>query len=239
MLALDAQALELGFLGQFAHGGVALGGLALGLQGAELAPLSLITFKFAEVQIEFATGRAEAGLAITEEALGVAESSGVHAMDFMLRGQGALAAACGRDLETATKLWHAMGTGPAYSLPLNRSFYHHIASRISWLERRYEAAQREIGTALQAIEGAGMIVSAILCRLVKAQILWESGETDSAQTALADAAEQAAASGVPSLSNGCRMVEAHFCLGGNDPERGAQRLRDALGTARPAGRPAD
>jgi len=179
-------------------------------QSLDVAPLTACMWDFAAAMYAWHQADTKSTLKIVNDSLDEMHACGVHLMDGMLLGQGALAHAIDGDLEQArVKIDRMMQVIPVQQGP-GYGFCHFLAARTAMLEGNYEQATSHINT---AIELTPTIPSPhTFCQLYAAQIALRCHDVARAQGHLQVARELAQRIGSDYLLHDCFLLEAELAL---------------------------
>jgi len=172
---------------------------------------------------------------LVREGIGFAAATGVHLMDYLMMGHGALCSLHRGDMPAAKGFLDRMAASTLEAKPWEASFYHRLAG--------WEALNR--GDMAQAIfhsdhclalcEELGNPWTEALAHLQRAFILQWKGESDEASRHLDRAVRLGNASGMEFVRFACRLAAAWFSLCTGDEASALAPLREALCTGREKG----
>jgi len=163
-----------------------------------------------------------------EEAFGIAEETGVHAMDHMLTGLGANAALLKGDTELAKQFIERFQAQldptkrHAYALCHYEWAWHHL------LTGNHPLAISHTAFAVRIAQETGYIYPEMLCRLAQAQALHAGGESVEAQQTLNRVGEMIEWTGSLLFRFNWLLVSAHFSFARHDERAGFDFLREAV-----------
>lgn len=167
--------------------------------------------------------------------LALAEETGVHLLDYLLMGHGALAALLKRDIPAGRKYLGRMADSLAGAKPWEAGFYHRIAAGKAMYRRDMPKALYHSERSVNLSESVGNRWTMGVSHLQRACILHESGETRKAVSHLANARRIAAGSGLTFVRYACALMEAYFLFHKGDRDRAHRLLREGLRTGREKG----
>jgi DNA-binding SARP family transcriptional activator len=168
------------------------------------------------------------------DGFGIATATGVHLMDFVLMGHGALCSMMTGDAATAKDLMRKMGASPGMTRPFEQSFYHHVSAWAALREGDLPNARLHSEQALKSPDAMLHWASLHLIYLQSAFIFIESGLKESAFADLARS-RRIIGGNVDYAEFCCLLAEAFFLLRLGEEEAALAPLRDGMRTGREKG----
>ena len=221
--------------GDFQEAGLLLDSLRELGRRPEISPLSRLTLHWLEAAYANGNGMHDRCRKVVAEGVELAEATGVHHMDFLLKGHGALSSLHRGDMEAARGFLRNMASGLSAARPWEASFYHRIAA--------WEALHR--GDRAQALfhserclvmcEEVGNPWTEALSLLLRAFVLHEEGQAGEANRHLKRALRMGKINGMHFIRFLCLLAEAYFSLVRGDEASGLSSLREGLRIGREKG----
>ena len=157
-------------------------------ESPDAPPLVLLSARFAEAMYYSVSAVSyEKCLKAVSDALELAQTTGIHRLDHMLLGQGAVSALSAGDHKAAEELLDKMAFPLRSFKPWEACFYHLLKTRVSLLKGDPRQASLHAEMALKLSEDAGSPVSSVRCHLAKAHAMHELGKAHEAADHLARA----------------------------------------------------
>jgi DNA-binding SARP family transcriptional activator len=172
---------------------------------------------------------------VVAEGVALADATGVHHMDFLLKGHGALSSLHGGDMETATGFLRTMASRLSAARPWEESFYHRIAAWEALHREDRAQARFHSEQCLAMCEEAGNPWTEALALLQRAFVLHEEGQAEEANRHLKRALRMGKVSGMHFIRFVCLLAEAVFSLVRGDEASGLSSLREGLRIGREKG----
>ena len=150
------------------------------MKSYDLLPLAQLNCGLARVLYCNLVARYDECLETVKKNMELARKSGVHAMDFMILGNGTISALGEGDEAEAERLLKEMKAPMGGVRPWDLSFYYFLAGWLAFLQGRLNEAGRHVDSALSMVERIGDIFGVGLSYLLKARILHASGDDEKA-----------------------------------------------------------
>jgi ATP/maltotriose-dependent transcriptional regulator MalT/DNA-binding SARP family transcriptional activator len=199
------------------------------------SPLAVLTCKWLEAAcLTLMHADLTAALECVNAGLALAETSGVHACDHLLYGQGAYAAMSNGDLPATGEFLLKMSATLGYGRRHAYAHYHYLALWHELLADNTSAAYAHAESAVAYAEETGMVFPIIICHLAFTHLLYEMGDDDRLHAHLERACSLAMATDSTILLHMCLLAEAEFAING-DLESGTALLRRAMEIGRRQG----
>lgn len=198
-------------------------------------PLPFITLKYFEALYCWLSAQPESSLAHVSEALLVAQTTGVHLLDFLLYGQGANAALSQGELETARDFLGKMAPVLGSARRNDISYYYHLTCWYSLLRGDIVGARAEAEEALKLAVECGSPFAEGLCYLMLAHVLHMSAEPRKAVDFLARAHHIGGSMKSSLIEFPAHLFDALFAFDRGDEAAGLDCLRTALAIGRDKG----
>lgn len=219
-----------------------LGGLKVAVENIRglanekhVPPMTLLIFHTFDAVYHLYKGLPEACMEAIDFSLGVAESTGVRIMDYMLLGQYVAAALCKTDVPAAQAALDRMVSCPAFHAPFNTSFYHFLFAWKCLETGETTDARAHIYHSLEIITRQGLTFYIGLNHYAASQVLLEDGEDREAMKHLSRAAEIADLINSRILKYMCLLAKAQAALHSGAEETAVQRLKEAFSLGRDQG----
>jgi len=172
---------------------------------------------------------------VVAEGIGIADASGVHLMDFLLMGHGALSALHRGDLPDAEKTLRAMASMLPMVKPWEASFYHQLAAWESLHREDRANAAFHSDRCLEICEAVGNRWTEALARVQKAFVHQEAGEEQEASRNLGAALRIGEECGMKFVRFACLLAGGIFFLERGEMSSGIDSLREGLRVGRENG----
>ncbi|MBI5446786.1 MAG: hypothetical protein HY900_36930 [Deltaproteobacteria bacterium] len=204
-------------------------------EGAGLPPLARIIWTCLRGLREWALGFCAEGQETFEEALHIANQSGVHVWDFMLYFQGIVSYLGAGDYRMGRKYLEELVARIDRTQHLNLVHYHYVAAWQAALVGETDRAVAHVGAAADAVEHLGGPFSRATVQAALAQVQYLCGRREEASASLDSAIELTREIRASVLLYRDLMVKAYFALDSGDEAACLDTLREALPIGR-AGR---
>jgi len=178
----------------------------------ELSPLSRINLCWLEAAYANANGRHDHGLKMVADGFELADATGVHLMDNLLAGHGALASLHKRDMKAAKGFLRTMASSLTAAPPWEASFYHYLAAWASLHGEEKAQAVVHSDRCLALCEEVGNPWIGALAQLQRFFILLEEGDPQGAARFLGRAKRMGKESGMRFIRFACLLAEAYRCI---------------------------
>ncbi len=221
--------------GDFQVVGLLLDSLRDLVRRPELSPLPRLTLCWLEAAYANVNGLHDRCLKVVAEGIELANATGIHLMDNLLLGHGALSSLHKGDLATAKGFLRKMASSLTAARPWEASFYHRLAAWDALHRGNQAQALFHSDRSLTMCEEVGNPWTEALALLQRAFVLREGGKANEAARHLKRAHRMGKESGMHFIRFLCLLVEAHFSLLEGDGESGLSSLRKGLGIGREKG----
>jgi LuxR family maltose regulon positive regulatory protein len=221
--------------GDFQETGLLLDSLRELGRRPEISPLSRLTLCWLEAAYANVNGMHDRCRKVVAEGFELADTTGVHLMDFLLKGHGALSSLHKGDMETARGILRKMASMLSAARLWESSFYHRIAA---WeAMHRGDRAQALFHSehCLAMCEEMGNPWTEALALLQRAFVLHEEGQADDANRHIKRALRMGKVSGMHFIRFVCLLAEAFFSLLRGNEGSGLASLREGLRIGREKG----
>jgi DNA-binding SARP family transcriptional activator len=221
--------------GDFPETGLLIDSLRGMLHRPELSPLPRLTLCWLEAAYANMHGLHDKTLKLVAEGFELADATGVHIMDYLLTGHGALSSLHKGDRGTAAGFLRKMASKLTSAQPWEASFYHRL---VAWdaLHRGDQAqALFHSERCLDICEEVGNPWTAALALLQRAFVLHEGGQAEEANRHLKRALRMGKDSGMHFIRFACLLAGAYFSLRKGDEASGLPSLREGLRLGRERG----
>jgi DNA-binding SARP family transcriptional activator len=205
------------------------------LRTPDVSPLARLTVSWVEAaHANLSSMYARCSKAVSD-GLALAAASGIHVMDYMLMGQGALCSLKSEDPATAGKYLRKMAGSLSGAKPWEESFYHYVAGWEALLRGDLAQASLHSKQGLKLCEDVGNPWTLHLAHLQRAFLFHEFGEDDSAARHLARARRIGVRSRNEYTEFACLLSEAFFLLDKEKSEPAREALRKGMRIGREKG----
>jgi len=194
----------------------------------ELSPISRLNFCWLEAAYSNANGRHDHALKMVADGFALANATGVHLMDNLLAGHGALSSLHKGDLKAAKGFLRKMGSSLATAPPWEALFYHYLAAWVCLHGEEKGQAEVHSGLCLSLCEEVGNPWTEALAHLQRFFVLHEEGDPRGAAHHLGRAERMGKAGGMRFIQFACLLAEADRCLREGQEASGVAFLRDGL-----------
>jgi two-component SAPR family response regulator len=174
-------------------------------------------------------------MSVVTEGIRFADATGVHLMDHLLMGHGALSSLHRGDLSAAKRFLDRMAASTLAAKPWEASFYHHLAGWEALHREDMAQAIFHSDRCLALCGEAGNPWPEALAHLQRAFVLQRKGEPDEASRHLEYAGQLGKASGMEFVRFACNLSAAWFSLCEGDEASALPPLREGLRTGREKG----
>ncbi len=204
-------------------------------------PFDLIAIKYAEVmhyRLNDAYGRS---ITAAQEALEIADRTGVHFLDFMILGNALLSAFACEDFASASSLMKRMSVLGEYLRPLDKAFYHNIVSIEGLLEGDYSKALTHIDLSYRINNTVNVPYGSVCCRFQYALVMHALQNHEKANMYLEQAYKLLHKMNSNVAEFDYRLAKAYFALDHPEPKKnnikkqGLKDLRKAISIGKEAG----
>ena len=167
--------------------------------------------------------------------LGLASDAGIHVMDYLLMGHGALAALHKGDAAMARRYFWSMEASLGSARPWEAVFYHFAAGWEALGRKDIGQARVHADTCLSLGERVGNPWTTALALLQQAFLLHEEGAFESSGTSLDAARRLGSLHGLAFIRFACLLAEAFFLLERNEDDRALPALGEGMRIGREKG----
>ncbi len=174
-------------------------------------------------------------LATVDAGLGLAAETGIHIMDYMLMGHGALAALHKGEPRAARRHFRAMEASLGSARPWEAAFYHFAAGWDALGRKDTGLARHHAEASLQLSERVGNPWTAALAHLQQAFLLHEEGAGEESLRSLSAARGIGREHGLAFVLFVCPLAEAYFLLERDAGDRALAALAEGLRAGRENG----
>ncbi|HSQ53694.1 MAG TPA: AAA family ATPase, partial [Candidatus Bathyarchaeia archaeon] len=202
---------------------------------SEISPLSRLTLCWLEAACANVNGRHDRCRKVVAEGIELADTTGVHLMDYLLNGHGAISSLHGGDLQTARGFLRKMASRLSAARPWEEAFYHRIAAWEALHREDRAQALFHSDRSLTMCEEVGNPWTEALVLLQRSFILHEEGQAEKASRHLKRALRVGKVSGMHFIRFACLLAEAYFSLVRRDEATGLTPLREGLRIGREKG----
>jgi ATP/maltotriose-dependent transcriptional regulator MalT/DNA-binding SARP family transcriptional activator len=221
--------------GDFQEAGLLLDSLRELGRRPEISPLSRLTLCWLEAAYANVNGMYDRCRKVVAEGIELADATGVHHMDILLKGHGALSSLHGGDLETAAGFLRKMASRLSAARPWEESFYHRIAAWEALYRGDRAQALFHSDRCLTRCEEVGNPWTEALALVLRAFVLQEGEKEGEAARHLRRAHRMGKESGMHFIRFVCLLAEAFFSLLQGDEASGLSSLREGLRIGREKG----
>ena len=200
----------------------------------ETPPLSRITTLWMEASHGILSAQFDRCLNSVSEGLALAEASGVHVLDTMLLGHGAIAEFHRGNLAAGRGFLRRMESIVAVAGPWDVDYFHFLSACEAMVRGDAVTVLTHAKQSLKLGEEVHNPESLVLTCLLSALVAQDSGEPEKTANHLARAGEVAEKSDSRVLSAICMLVKAYVHLESGDEERALRNLTAGMRTAREA-----
>jgi LuxR family maltose regulon positive regulatory protein len=194
----------------------------------ELSPLSRLNLCWLEAAYANANGRHEHVLKVVSEGTELANATGVHLMDNLLAGHGALSCLHKGDMTAARGYLRKMASSLAAARPWEASFYHYLAAWASLQGGEKAQAVIHSDRCLALCEEMGNPWTEALAHLQRFFVLLGEGDPHRATRHLIRAQRIGKTNGMRFIRFACLLAEAYACLLQGKEADGLAPLREGL-----------
>jgi LuxR family maltose regulon positive regulatory protein len=221
--------------GDFQEAGLLIDSLRGLSRRPEISPLSLLTLCWLDAAYANAGGMHDRCRKVVEEGLALAEATGVHLMDFLLHGHGALSSLHNGDMGTAKGFLRTMASALSGAKPWEAAFYHFLAAWEALHRGDNAQALFQSERCLAICEEVGNPWTEALALVQRAFVLREGGKGKEASRHLRKAYRIGVENRMHFIRFVCLLAEGYFCLLGNKEEACLSSLREGLRIGREKG----
>ncbi|MGB3095380.1 MAG: BTAD domain-containing putative transcriptional regulator, partial [Candidatus Deferrimicrobiaceae bacterium] len=201
----------------------------------EITPLSRLELCWLEAGHANLTGEHDRCRKVVAEGLALSEATGIHLMDFLLMGHGALCNLHLGDLKSAEGFLRKMASALPQTRPWKAAFYHYLASWEALHRGNQAQAMFHSDHCLALCTEFGNPWTEALARLQRAFVLDRKGEAAEASRQLEHALRIGEESRMQFIRFISLLAKADFSLRKGDEEDGLASLREGLRAGREKG----
>jgi len=201
----------------------------------DVSPLARLTVNWVEAAHANLVSRCDRCTGAVREGLGLAETTGVHVMDYMLMGQGTLCSLKSGDFATAKGYLGAMASSLPLAKPWEASFYHYAAAWDALLRGDPVRAAHHSDQCLGLCREIGNPWTSHLAHLQRSNLFHAAGEDGKAAEHLSDACEAGAQSRNELAHFSCLLSQAHYYLHEGNETAALLSLREMMRIGREKG----
>ena len=201
----------------------------------EIPYISRLTLFWLEAAHANMSGMHEHCMNVVTEGLGVAETTGVHLMDHLLMGHGALCSLHTGDLPAAKRFLEKMAASILTAKPWEACFYHNLAGWEALNRGDQSQALFHSDHCLALSNEVGNPWSEALAHLQRAFVLQRKGETEEVFRRLEHAGHLGKEHGMDFIRFACNLAAAWFRLCDGDDASALAPLREGLRQGRENG----
>jgi ATP/maltotriose-dependent transcriptional regulator MalT/DNA-binding SARP family transcriptional activator len=201
----------------------------------DVSLLARLTVSWVEAAHANLVSRFDRCIESVREGLGLAESTGVHVMDFMLMGQGALCSLKTGDFATAKRFLGSMASSLPMAKPWEASFYHYAAAWDALLRDDPARAAHHSDQSLNLCREIGNPWTFHLAHLQRSNLFHAAGEDGKAAEHLSEAFDAGAQGRNEMARFSCLLTQAFYYLHEGNEAAALLSLREGLRTGREKG----
>ncbi len=201
----------------------------------ELSPLSRLNLYWLEAAYANTSGRHDHALKSVSDGLALADATGVHLMDSLLTGHGALSCLHKGKPGAARGFLRRMAASLATTRPWEAAFHHHLAAWVSLHDGETAQAALHADRSLVLCEEVGNPWTEALAHLQKFFVLLENGRALAAARSLERARRIGKRSGMQFVRFLCLVSDAYASLRRGDEASALTAIRDGMRTGREHG----
>lgn len=201
----------------------------------DISPLARLTVSWVEAAHANLASRYDRGIKSVSEGLALAEETGVHVLDYMLMGQGALCSLKAGDCATARKYLGKMSSSLPVAKPWEACFYHYAAAWEALLRGEMAQAASHSSLSLNLCEDVGNPWTSSLAHMQSAFLFHTAGEKEKAAESLSRACQVGAQSRNEYTHFACLLTQAYFYLHEGNESAALLSLREGMRAGREKG----
>jgi DNA-binding SARP family transcriptional activator len=221
--------------GDFSETGLLIDSLHGLFRRPELSPLPRLTFCWLEAAYANMHGQHDKCLKLVTEGFELGDATGVHIMDYLLTGHGALSCLHKGDRDMAAGFLREMASKLTSTQPWEASFYHSLAAWDALHRGDQAQALFHSERCLAICEGVGNPWTGALALLQRAFVLHEGGQAEEVNRHLKRALRMGKDSGMHFIRFACLLAGAYFSFRKGDEASGLPSLREGLRIGRERG----
>jgi LuxR family maltose regulon positive regulatory protein len=201
----------------------------------DVSPLARLTVSWVEAAHANLLSRYDRCIEVVQEGLGLAETTGVHVMDYMLMGQGALCSLKSGDFAAAKGYIGTMASTLLQSKPWEASFYHYAAAWDALLRGDLARADHHSDQGLTLCREVGNPWTLHLAHLQRSNLFHAAGEDGKAAEHLSEACDAGAQSRNELAHFSCLLTQAYYYLDEGNESAALLSLREGMRIGREKG----
>jgi LuxR family maltose regulon positive regulatory protein len=205
------------------------------LKRMDLSPLVLLIVSWVKAAYANLTSMYDHCLKVVSDGLELANDTGIHVMDYMLRGLGALSSLKAGDFMTAKKYLQEMASSLNSAKPWEVGFYHYVAAWEALYRKNLSKAPLHSELCLKLCEEIGNPWTLSMAHLQRAFIFHTSGEDKKMTEHLAEARLIGTQSKNEYTRFACLLTKAYFSLQKGDEASAVKLLREGMQIGRERG----
>lgn len=221
--------------GDLRNTGLILHALRETVRRSELSPLARLTVCWIEAAHANMSAAHDRCRKIVTEGLALAEATGVHLMDFLLMGHGALSSLHLGDRKAARDSLRRMASSLPAARPWEAAFYHYLAGWESLDRADLAEASLHSEKCLSQSERTGNPWTEALAWLQGAFVADAQGDADESARRLERSSRIGTDARMRFVRYACSLARAYFSLGRGEEEAAIPHLREGLRTGREQG----
>lgn len=200
-----------------------------------VSPLAKLNFLWLKAAYANFNSQYDECLRTVSDGLEFASATGVHVMDFMLLGHGALSCLKKGDLITSERMLGRMLSSLNTAKPWETMFYQYVAAWDAFYRNDFSQASNQAEQSLFLAKKMGNPWMLHLIHLQRAFFFNELGKAELSQEELCSARVVGKESRNEYAPFSCSFAEAYFALSGGDEEKAVSSLAESLDTGREKG----
>ncbi|HWS15258.1 MAG TPA: BTAD domain-containing putative transcriptional regulator, partial [Candidatus Methylomirabilis sp.] len=201
----------------------------------DVSPLARLTVSWVEAAQANLASRSDRCIEVVREGLSLAESTGVHVMDFMLMGQGALCSLKSGDFATAKRYLGTMASSLPLAKPWEASFYHYAAAWDALLRGDPARAAHHSDQGLALCREVGNPWTLHLAHLQRSNLFHAAGDDGKAAVHLSEACDAGAQGRNEHARFSCLLTQACYYLHEGNESAALLSLREGMRIGREKG----
>lgn len=214
--------------GEFQALGLLIDSLRGMVRGPEISPLARLTLCWLEAAYANMKGMHDRCLRAVKDGIELADATGLHLMDLLLKGHGALSSLHRGDVAAARGILEEMAASLPEARPWAVCFYHHVAGWEALGRGDLAGANFHSDHCLAMCEEVGNPWTEAMGELQGAFVFHRRGEADEASRRLERAFRIGEAGGMQFVRFACLLTAAYFAFLRGDETAGIASLREGL-----------
>ncbi len=200
-----------------------------------LSPLSGLAIAWVEAAHANMQALYDRSLEVVAGGLELAAETGIHLMDYLLKGHGALAALHKGDSRTAREYFRSMEASLGSARPWEAAFYHFAAGWETLGREDVAQSRAHADACLSLSERVGNPRSTALANIQQAFLFHEEGAFERSGASLDAARRLGSLHGLAFVGFACLLAEAFFLLERNEDARALPVLAEGMRVGREQG----